>query len=49
MTMPEFPTCLIILDIWHSFESTTSIKYVEVMNMLRFSYNNKYQLSYYCN
>ena len=38
--MPGFSTCLIILDIWHGFEYASGIKYAEVLNMLRYNYNN---------
>ena len=38
--MPRFSICLIILDIWQSFEYVSTIKYVRVMNMPRYSYNN---------
>ena len=38
--MPGFPICLIILDIWQDFDYTSGIKYVRVLNMLRYSYDN---------
>ena len=38
--MSGFSKCLIILDIWQSFEYVSGIKYTRVLNMLRYSYNN---------
>ena len=34
--MPGFSTCLIFLDIWHSFEYASDIKYAGVLNILRY-------------
>ena len=40
VTMPVFSIWLIILDIWRGFEYASAIKNAEVLNMLRYSYNN---------
>ena len=32
--------CLIILDFWQRFEYASDTKYVSVLNMLEYSYNN---------
>ena len=40
LTLPGFSLCLIILDIWQSFEHISDIKYAMVFNIQHFSYNN---------
>ena len=35
-----FSICLIILDIWQGFEYVAGIKYVMVLIMLQYNYNN---------
>ena len=38
--MSGFSMCLIILDIWQGCEFVSGIKYVGVLNMLWYSYDN---------